>query len=245
MVVNKTNKSDPSQTGEKLEFLEKEADVKNICKSIKLDQFKKFSKKEAKGLGLLFNALKEKSKDSHSPHSNASYSSILAYDIAKHFHLHAGANLDPEDPEHLSDPYHRRCAEKQASLSAKSYDLKNEHLDLIFLYREPEDEREHDPEMLVPCSDCARNYLLDLVKNQGKLVILLPDDKPRAFLEENNPINNDNSVTTMDSPSGKVYYRIINTDELPYLKIEGSLGGKVINSNSHCDVVTLNSLNLD
>lgn len=239
------NNQPGTSTGEKLKFCERETDVRLLAKSLKKGKKNNFDHREKHGLELLFDALVTKNQDSHNPITGAAYSSVLIYDISKKLRIHAGANIDPAHAHHLASAKHRNCAEKQASLSAKSDDLGDEHLDLMFLYRKPEANRAHEPEMLVPCSDCAKNYLMHLIENQGKLIILLPDNKDREFLVDANPVNNDHAVSTVKINDKELHYRIIDAEELPYLKIERQLGSKAKNGNddNSCEIISLENLN--
>lgn len=223
--IKKTH--DNEFTGERLENLENDICVQSFLKALKQDQKENYSSEAIQGFYTLVSALIDKNQDSQGPISGAHYSSILVYKIGNGLRIHAGANIDPSSVEHFDSKEHRRCAERQAALSAQKQKLSNEHLDLMFLYRRPEEEREHTPEMLVPCSDCAVKYLNDLKVNRGKLIVILPDDKPREFLMEEEALNNHHLIQTVKASSGRnIYYKIIDSQEIPYLKLEASLGSK-------------------
>lgn len=233
-------------TGEKLSFLESNSEVQSFCKLLKERDTKDFDKHHKHGFELLVDALIEKNKDSLHQITGAAYSSILVYNTDADLKIHAGANIDPKHADHLTDIEHRNCAEKQAGISASVDELSNKHLDLMFLYRRPEHDRDHDPEKLVPCSDCARNYLFDLQQNNGKLVIILPDARFREFLVEDGSYHPDHSVDIIQASQSKIFYRIINARELPFLKIEKDLGSQFAMQNQAVNqIISLKSLNND
>lgn len=215
-------------TGERLKNLEENSSVKSFLYALKDGKKEKYLKEEIKGFSTLVTALINKNQDSQGHISGAHYSSILVYKIGQGLKIHAGANIDPSSLEHFDSVEHRRCAERQAALSAHRHQLSNEHLDLMFLYRRPEEDREHTPEMLVPCSDCAVNYLNYLKDNQGKLVVILPNDNPKEFLMEGGSQKHNNLIEVLTDAESKekIYYKIIDFDEIPYLKLEASLGEK-------------------
>lgn len=228
-------------TGEKFEFLEESDNVRKAAKAIVKSNLQpgdspSFAPEEKVGFAELVEALIQKSMDAHNPISNAAYSSFLIYHAMDDIKIHAGANIDPHHHDHFSSPEHRNCAEKQAHLSAQSAaesgELELDCLDLMLLFRKPQEDREHHPEMLVPCSDCATKQLLDLYDNNGKLVLVLPDDSEREFLVNGNPLNNDHKpssfeIETDEGEKRKYFYRIITHEEFPYLRIEANLGSKI------------------
>jgi hypothetical protein len=166
--------------------------------------------------------LHSKAQDALAPISSAHYSAIHCYYKSNQLFIHAGANIDPSSIELLKSPKHRNCAEKQAALSASKNDsLTNKEMQIMFLYRI--NNSGMSAEKLVPCSDCYQSYIKDLIKNNGKLVLLLDDDSPRQFVSD----DYDNSISKL----GETYYKILNAKALMNLNIEESLGARVCTEN--------------
>lgn len=235
ITVKKTQlkaKSSEKYTGQKLDFLEKSRSVKVAVQGLYDGHTQDFNDEENHGLEFIVRSLYEKNKDSQCQISNAAYSAIFIYNVRDDLKIHAGANIDPDHKHLFSSPEHRNCAEKQAATSAKKNDdLSNAELDLIFLYRRPDERRQFYPEMLVPCPDCHANYIHDLIDNNGKLIVILADDMPDSFLRPGSPLEEKEicSFETLHGMRG-FYYKILDADELRHLKIEEKLGAKVKSS---------------
>lgn len=168
---------------------------------------------------LIQEALLLKSKDAIAPLSGAAYSSLQVYSSDDKLMIHAGANIDPSSIELLKSRKHRNCAEKQAAISAAAKDLlNNSKMRVMFLYRKQNTKLK--AEKLLPCSDCYKTYIPDLIKNKGHLILILDDNSARKFVDD--PAY-DNSIKTL----GDIHYKIINADAMPNLNIEKSLGARV------------------
>lgn len=208
-------------TGEKLAALEKDKEVLQFLEALE-NASANFSTEERKGLEKIAEALLSKNLDSISNISGAAYSAITIYKKNDEYLLHAGANIDPEHKNLFKSIEYRNCAEKQASMSARNSDqLNNDYLRYLFLYRRPD--KEYPPEKLLPCIDCTHKYVLDLVKNQGNLVIVLPDSKERNFFIEKHTASNE-----IHQLNQKLFYKVFNSEDLNFLRIEQSLGSRVL-----------------
>lgn len=173
----------------------------------------------SQALKLIRTSLQNKAKHALAPISAAHYSAIHCYYKSNNLIIHSGANIDPSSIELLKSRKHRNCAEKQAANSAASQDLlSNKEMQIMFLYRQNNSGMR--AEKLVPCIDCYQTYIKDLIKNNGKLVLILDDDSPREFVNER---DYNNSISQL----GDVYYKVLDARALMNLNIETSLGGRV------------------
>lgn len=178
-----------------------------------------------------------KTDDCNNPISGAFYSSIFVYrdKDTQTFSLHAGANIDPEKAEYLKKVEHRNCAEKQAALSGAMHQMTNKELAMMFLYRKNTKGKEFPAEKLVPCMDCNSQYVQDLIKNDGKLILLIDDDMKRDFFM---PGYKDaaiaSSIKKIKPSSGQeFFYTIFNSEAMKFMKVETQLGGRVCNHSHH------------
>ncbi|MDD9897733.1 MAG: hypothetical protein OXU45_01910 [Candidatus Melainabacteria bacterium] len=174
---------------------------------------------QSEALTLIRKLVQDKAEHALAPISAAHYGAIHCYYKSNELLMHAGANIDPSSIELLKSRKHRKCAEKEAAKSAASIDsLDNPELKIMFLYRK--DNSGMPAQKLVPCSDCYQNFIASLIKNDGKLVLILDDDAPREFVDNK---NYDNSISKL----GETYYKILDTKALMNLNIEESLGARV------------------
>ncbi|MDA0772452.1 MAG: hypothetical protein O3C63_05870 [Cyanobacteria bacterium] len=179
-------------------------------------------------LQLITEALIIKSKDAVAPLSGAIYSSLQVYSNDDKLLIHAGANIDPSSIELLKSRKHRNCAEKQAAISAASLDLvSNSEMRIMFLYRAQDQKLK--AEKLLPCIDCYETYIPELIKNKGKLVLILDDNSARTFI---NDASYDNSIKTLENSDSKnesnnIHYKIIDAAAMQNLNIEKVLGARV------------------
>ena len=146
--------------------------------------------------------------------------------VNKKYSIHAGANIDPPDKSLMGCVKHRNCAEKLAVKSGCEHDHQNiTNLKYLFLYRKEKQFGVYAPEKLLPCSDCQSKYFKQLIKNNGKLIVFLNNNIPRNFFREDTPFYTSSLIETLTvNPSESIYYRIFTAEEIPYLKVEGSLG---------------------
>ncbi len=214
-------------TGEKLKQLENLESVQSFCAAIEADKYSNFDLLEEEGLRQLVAALLDKNSDAQSPISNTAYSAVMIYRGANGYSVHAGANIDPARPEWLKLPQYRNCAEKQAALSATKDGLKNNNMVAMLLYRRQEAHALLKEEKLLPCLDCTRNYLYDLVANRGKLIILMPNNSPRKFFIETDMELDSNHISPVALAERTLYYKIFKPNELNFLKLEKQLGARV------------------
>ncbi len=216
-------KSTAKTTGEKLEKLEKLSSVRNLYELI--DKNAALSSETHSALKLIHNQLQTKAKDSDSPLSKACYSAIHFYMEQGHLKIHGGANIDPSSYELFKSRKHRNCAERQAACSAANRDgLANTSMRLMFLYRQAETQKKFPAEKLLPCQDCYENYICDLIRNNGHLVLIVDDPHPRKFFVDG---DFDNAISSITVEGLKINYKIFNAEEMKRLNIETVLGGRV------------------
>ena len=218
-------------TGTKLNNLEKTTTVQSFLNSILQDKVEDWNQDEVLGFSEIYHELIHKISDCIAPLSSAFYSSIMVYGKGNPSYLiHAGANIDPETKEQLKDPIYRNCAEKQAAVSALKEDNEtNKNLNVLFLFRKAQHHEIFPAEKLIPCKDCHRTYIEDLMANNGKLILVLEDSEQREFLlpgyEEAEQIN---KIRTFKSAMGEsINYVVIDSDAMRFLKIEPELGARV------------------
>jgi len=170
-----------------------------------------------------------KSNDAINPISNTSYSAVLVYKKNNNYLLFSGANIDPECKEDLKNPLKRNCAEKQAAITAQRIDgLNNSELRFMFLYRKQKPSECVPACKLVPCRDCYEKYLVDLIKNNGRLVLIMDDNIDRVFLQKPEGAPVIEKVHSIDLGEGaRVNYKIFSADAMKFLQIENSLGERV------------------
>ena len=170
-----------------------------------------------------------KSCDAINPISHTSYSAVLVYKKNNNYLLFSGANIDPEQKEDLKNPLKRNCAEKQAAITAQRIDgLDNSQLRFMFLYRKQKTNECVPACKLVPCRDCYEKYLIDLIKNNGRLVLIMDDNVDREFLKNPNGTEVLEKVHSIDLGEGaRVNYKIFGASAMELLKIEDSLGQRV------------------
>ncbi len=214
-------------TGEKLKQLENLESVQSFCRAIEANKYFDFDLLEQEGLRQLVSALLAKNNEAKAPISNTAYSAVMIYHDHNGYSVHAGANIDPEQPEWLKLPQHRNCAEKQAALSASKQGLNNNKMVAMLLYRRQEPSALLSEEKLLPCLDCTRNYLYDLVANQGKLIVIMANNQPRKFFIEANIELDSNHISPIAVSDKVLYYKIFKPNELNFLKIEKQLGARV------------------
>ncbi len=214
-------------TGEKLKQLENLESVQSFCRAVESNKYSSFDLLEEEGLRRLVAALIDKNNEAHAPISNTAYSAVMIYRTKHGYSVHAGANIDPARPEWLKLPQYRNCAEKQAALSASKDGLKNNNMVAMLLYRKQEPEALLKEEKLLPCLDCTRNYLYDLVANQGKLIVVMPNNSPRRFFIETDMELDSNHIMPVALADRTLYYKIFKPTELNFLKIEKQLGARV------------------
>ncbi len=231
--------------GEKLSTLENLASVQSFCAAIDNDKYSSFDLLEEDGLRHVVSALLTKYQDANCRISNTAYSAVMIYaDYARNkYHVYAGANIDPARPEWLKNPEYRNCAEKQAWLSASRDGFSKSELVAMLLYRRQEPAAVLAEEKLLPCLDCTRNYLYELVNNKGKLLVILPNNAPRNFFIDTNLDLDSNHISAImvpdensnidpllfSNPVAKrlLHYKIFKPTELNFLKIEKQLGARV------------------
>lgn len=217
-------------TGTKLTRLEKLDTVNKFLTAVLNGKTEAWQDDEALGFIELYKELVLKINDCIAPISKAYYSSIMVYKNGGGLCIHSGANIDPEKKEQLKEPIHRNCAEKQAALSASWHDqLSNRNLKILFLFRKSFTNQKFSAEKLIPCKDCSRNYVEDLLKNNGKLVVILEDDQPRDFLTKSfDRADSINQIKTLEvSKSHNMNYVIIDAEAMKFLKVESELGARV------------------
>lgn len=185
---------------------------------------------ENQGFAQIYHELIHKINDCVAPLSSAFYSSIMVYQRKHEYLIHAGANIDPLKKEQLKDPIFRNCAEKQAALSAFIKDSEtNADLKILFLFRKARRHEVFPAQKLIPCKDCHRAYLEDLMANNGKLVLVIEDAEPREFLlpgyKEAERVNKIRFFKT--AMNEQVNYVIIYAAAMQFLKIEAELGARV------------------
>lgn len=216
-------KSNSKSTGEKLPNLEKLDSIQGLYQVIQNNQ--PWNAESLTALKLIQETLKKKTQDSDSPLSNASYSAIQLYLHDGNLKIHTGANIDPSSYELFKSPKHRNCAEKQAALSATiKDDLTNAAMQIMFLYRKQEAGRQFLAEKLLPCKDCYETYIQDLIDNNGHLVLIIDDNKPRKFFKH---AHFDNNIQSVEVDGQIINYKIFNAKEMLHLNIENVLGGRV------------------
>lgn len=217
-------------TGTKLSKLEKLDAVKNFVDSLLKGKVEEWTKDEALGFSEIYYELIHKINDCVAPLSNAFYSSIMIYENDSKYLIHSGANLDPENCEQLQNPIYRNCAEKQAAISAQKTDgATNKDLKAIFLFRKDHNREIFSSEKLIPCKDCYRTYLEDLIENDGKLILVIEDSQPREFLlpgySEADSVNEIRTIKTAVDKA--INYVIIDAEAMKFLRIEKELGARV------------------
>ncbi len=215
-------KSDIKSTGEKLKDLETLDSIQALFQAIHHDQ--PLNQANLAALQLIQETLRNKTQDSVSPLSNAYYSAIHFYLKDGELKIHSGANIDPSSYELFKSPKHRNCAEKQAALSAKLDHLTNTSMQTMFLYRKQEPGREFLAEKLLPCSDCYRTYIKDLIDNDGHLVLIIDSKEPKKFFKH---IHLDNSINSTEINGQTINYKIFSAKEMLHLNIETALGARV------------------
>jgi hypothetical protein len=188
-----------------------------------------WSSQEFLVLRKLANHLLAKSQEAINPISHTSYSAVLVYKKNNNYLLFSGANIDPEQKEDLKNPLKRNCAEKQAAITAHRIDgLDNSHLCFMFLYRKQKLNECVPACKLVPCRDCYEKYLIDLMKNNGRLVLIMDDNVDRVFLHNPQGTQVTEKVHSIDLGEGAfVNYKIFDAKAMQFLKIEDSLGERV------------------
>lgn len=204
--------------------------MKGFLKSLLSDKVEAWTADEELGFSEIYHELIHKINDCVAPLSNALYSSIMIYEKGDRYLIHAGANIDPETAEQLKNPLYRNCAEKQAALSAFTSDAEtNEDLKTLFLFRKAHNGERFPAEKLIPCKDCYRSYIEDLMANDGKLVLIIEDSEPREFLVpgcEDEAIRN--QIRTIKSSMDEaINYVILDSQAMKFLKVEKELGGRV------------------
>jgi len=218
-------------TGTKLNNLEKLTTVKSFLNAILQDKVGDWNQDEVLGFSEIYHELIHKINDCIAPLSNAFYSSIMIYGKGNPSYLiHAGANIDPDTKEQLKDPVHRNCAEKQAAVSASKQDNEtNENLKVLFLFRKSQHHEVFPAEKLIPCKDCYRTYVEDLMANKGKLVLVIEDSEYKDFfLPGYEKAEQANKIRTIKSTrDGSVNYVVIDSEAMKFLKIEPQLGARV------------------
>jgi len=214
-------------TGENLSRLASLESVQSFCKALAENKYSGFDLLEDEGLRQLVAALLTKNQEAHAPISNTAYSALMIYRSKQGYSLHAGANIDPARAEWLKLPQYRNCAEKQAALSASKNGLKNNNMVAMLLYRRQEAHALLSEEKLLPCLDCTRNYLYDLVANQGKLIVVMPNNNPRKFFIETDMELDSNHIMPVALAEQVLHYKIFKPTELNFLKIEKQLGARV------------------
>lgn len=219
---------DIKNTGTKLTNLTSPASLINFFTALQ-DKEDAWSSQEASVLRKIAIHLIDKSNDAINPISHTSYSSVLVYEKDSNYLLYSGANIDPECKEDLKNPDRRNCAEKQAAVTAQTIDnLTNANLKFMFLYRKQKAGECVEARKLVPCKDCHEKYLLDLIKNNGKLVLILDDNCDRQFLSPNHGTLVTERVHSIDlGENAKVNYKIFDASAMRFLKIEDKLGERV------------------
>jgi len=217
-------------TGTKLDNLEQQAAVKSFLNSLLADKVEAWTQEEELGFSEIYHELIHKINDCVSPLSNALYSSIMVYKKESEFLIHAGANIDPETTEQLKDPIFRNCAEKQAAVSALTCDKEtNKALKILFLFRKAHQCEIFPAEKLIPCKDCYKAYIEDLIANSGKLVLVIEDDEPREFLLPGyKAAESVNEIRTFKTTMGEaIHYVIFDSEAMKFLKVEKELGMRV------------------
>ncbi len=210
-------------TGEKLQDLEKLDVIQALYQVIHNEQ--SLNQSALIALKLIQERLRKKTQDCDSPLSNAYYSAIHLYREDGKLKLHSGANIDPSSYELFKSPKHRNCAEKQAAFSANMKDhLSNASMQIMFLYRKHQSEKLFSAEKLLPCKDCYKSYIQDLIDNDGHLVLIVDDNEPRKFFKN---VNLDNTISSVKVDGQVINYKIFNAKEMLHLNIENVLGGRV------------------
>jgi cytidine deaminase len=152
----------------------------------------------------------------------------LVYERNEDLLIHAGANIDPQYRGQFADPKYRNCAERQAAISAWNSDqLTKQNLQIMFLYRKKNSSHNYGAEKLLPCRDCNEQYIEALIKNHGKLILIIDDNHPRTFLKEGS------SKQLIDSVSINgllICYKIFDHKEIAFLKTEKDLAPRICHS---------------
>jgi len=98
----------------------------------------------------------------------------------------------------------------------------------MFLYRKQKHNECVPACKLVPCRDCYEKYLVDLMKNNGRLVLIMDDNVDRVFLQKPEGAPVIEKVHSIDLGEGaRVNYKIFSADAMKFLQIENSLGERV------------------
>ncbi len=218
-----------ASTAERLFQIERLQSFQNFCDDLLHNTYDSLNPSQEEALRLLFEALLEKNLDSRSEISKAAYSALMIYRQEDSYRLYAGANIDPQKPEYFKNPEYRNCAEKQTAQAAARDGLSNKNLIAIFLYRRQSEDSDLNVEKLLPCLDCTRNYLYDLLSNQGKLILLLPNEHKRQFFIQTNLDLDTNHIQAIALRERLMYYKIFKPYELNFLRIEKQLGARVSN----------------